>query len=59
MQINSIFYFIDNKKRNPQTGLLDASAFWDFNTLRPETTHQLMYMFSDRGIPNGYRFMHG
>ncbi|CAG9799699.1 unnamed protein product [Chironomus riparius] len=46
-------------RRNPQTHLKDASAFWDFNTLRPETTHQLMHMFGDRGIPNGYRFMHG
>uniref|UniRef100_A0A1B6KS17 Catalase core domain-containing protein n=1 Tax=Graphocephala atropunctata TaxID=36148 RepID=A0A1B6KS17_9HEMI len=33
--------------------------FWDFITLEPQTVHQLMFTFSDRGIPDGYRFMHG
>jgi catalase len=33
--------------------------FWDFISLRPETTHQTMITFSDRGIPDGYRYMHG
>ena len=33
--------------------------FWDFISLRPETTHQVMITFSDRGIPDGYRYMHG
>lgn len=33
--------------------------FWDFISLRPETTHQVMILFSDRGIPDGYRHMHG
>lgn len=33
--------------------------FWDFITLRPETTHQVMILFSDRGIPDGYRHMNG
>lgn len=33
--------------------------FWDFITLRPETTHQVMFLFSDRGIPDGFRHMNG
>lgn len=33
--------------------------FWDFISLRPETTHQTLFHFSDRGIPDGYRHMNG
>ena len=33
--------------------------FWDFITLRQETTHQVSFLFSDRGTPVGYRFMNG
>ena len=33
--------------------------FWDFITLRPETTHQVCFLFSDRGIPDGHRHMNG
>jgi len=33
--------------------------FWDFMTSRPETTHQLLRIFSDLGIPDGYRHMNG
>ena len=33
--------------------------FWDFITLRPETMHQVSFLFSDRGIPDGYRHMNG
>lgn len=51
--------FIHTQKRNPATHLKDADMFWDFMTLRPETMHQLLYMFGDRGIPDGYRFMNG
>ena len=51
--------FIHTQKRNPQTHLKDADMFWDFISLRPETTHQVMVLFSDRGIPDGYRHMNG
>lgn len=51
--------FIHTQKRNPQTHLKDPDMFWDFITLRPETTHQVCFLFSDRGIPDGYRFMNG
>jgi len=51
--------FIHTQKRNPTTHLKDPDMFWDFITLRPETTHQVSFLFSDRGIPDGYRHMHG
>jgi len=51
--------FIHTQKRNPQTHLKDANMFWDFITLRPETTHQVSFLFSDRGIPDGHRHMNG
>ncbi len=60
--IRDAFKFPDmvhTHKRNPQTNLKDASAFWDFNGLSPETTHQLTVLFSDRGIPASFRHMHG
>ncbi|XP_057367358.1 catalase-like [Daphnia carinata] len=51
--------FIHTQKRNPVTHLKDPDMFWDFITLRPETTHQVCFLFSDRGTPDGYRFMNG
>ena len=33
--------------------------FWDFISLRPETVHQVSFLFSDRGTPDGYRHMNG
>jgi len=51
--------FIHTQKRNPATNLKDPDMFWDFITLRPETTHQVSFLFSDRGTPDGYRFMNG
>ncbi|XP_043229684.1 catalase-like isoform X2 [Amphibalanus amphitrite] len=51
--------FIHTQKRNPATHLKDADMFWDFITLRPETMHQVSFLFSDRGIPDGYRHMNG
>jgi len=51
--------FIHTQKRNPRTHCKDPDAFWDFISLRPETTHQVAFLFSDRGIPDGYRHMNG
>ncbi|KAK9383710.1 catalase-like domain-containing protein [Kockiozyma suomiensis] len=51
--------FIHTQKRNPQTNLKDADMFWDYLTTNQESAHQLMTLFSDRGTPAGYRFMHG
>lgn len=51
--------FIHSQKRNPVTNLKDYNAFWDFLSLRQESVHQVMFLFGDRGIPDGYRHMHG
>ncbi|XP_078076532.1 catalase [Mustelus asterias] len=51
--------FIHTQKRNPQTHLKDADMTWDFFSLRPETLHQLSFLYSDRGIPDGYSHMNG
>ncbi|EEZ97738.1 catalase [Tribolium castaneum] len=52
--------FIHILKRNPVTHLRpDYDMFWDFISLRPESTHQTLVFFSDRGIPSSYRHMHG
>ncbi|KAF0690321.1 Aste57867_18252 [Aphanomyces stellatus] len=51
--------FIHTQKRHPSTHLKDANMMWDFISLRPETTHQVSFLFSDRGIPDGYRHMNG
>ncbi|XP_060620894.2 catalase-like [Anolis sagrei] len=50
---------IHSQKRNPQTHLRDANMSWDFFSLRRESLHQVSFMFSDRGIPDGFRHMHG
>lgn len=51
--------FIHSQKRNPVTNLRDWDMFWDWITLRPESIHQVMFLFSDRGIPDGHRHQHG
>lgn len=51
--------FIHTQKRLPQSNLKDADMMWDFLSLVPESLHQLTILFSDRGTPDGYRFMHG
>ena len=51
--------FIHTQKRNPATHCKDADMMWDFISLRPETTHQVSFLFGDRGLPDGYRHMNG
>lgn len=51
--------FIHTQKRNPQTNLKDPDMFWDFLSLVPESLHQVSILFSDRGIPDGFRHMDG
>jgi len=46
-------------KRDPKTNLRSAENNWDFWTLLPEALHQITIVMSDRGIPKGYRNMHG
>ncbi|MEW9898356.1 catalase [Chitinivorax sp. PXF-14] len=51
--------FIHTQKRDPQTNMKNPDAIWDFWSLSPEALHQVTILFSDRGTPDGYRFMHG
>ena len=46
-------------KRDPKTNMRSAQNNWDFWTMLPETLHQITIVMSDRGIPDGYRHMHG
>ncbi|KAL4080050.1 catalase-like domain-containing protein [Scleroderma yunnanense] len=52
-------HFIHTQKRNPQTHLKDPDMFWDYLSQNPESAHQVMILFSDRGTPDGYHNMHG
>jgi catalase len=33
--------------------------FWDYLSQNPESIHQVMVLFGDRGVPDGFRFEHG
>jgi len=51
--------FIHTQKRHPQTNLRNMDMQWDFWSLCPESLHQVTILFSDRGIPQSYRHLHG
>ena len=51
--------FIHTQKRDPYTNCKSPTMMWDFWSLNPESLHQVMFLFSDRGTPHGYRHMHG
>ncbi|MGB3411020.1 MAG: catalase [Microthrixaceae bacterium] len=46
-------------KRDPRTNMRSAANNWDFWTRLPEAFHQVTIVMSDRGLPDGYRHMHG
>lgn len=50
-------------KPDPDNEMPQASAahdtFWDFASLMPESTHMLLWLLSDRGIPRSYSMMDG
>ena len=55
-------HFIHTQKRHPSTHLThadDSTMFWDYMSQNPESVHQAMILMGDRGIPDGYRHMHG
>lgn len=63
-----VFFFRDPKlfaslnhvvKRDPKTNMHNPQSNWDFWTLLPEALHQVTILMSDRGIPKGFRNMHG
>ena len=51
--------FVHTQKRDPKTNLKSSTMMWDFWSLNPESLHQVMILFSNRGTPDGYRFMNG
>ncbi|GAA5526454.1 catalase [Herpetosiphon gulosus] len=51
--------FIHTQKRDPKTNMRSPQAMWDFWSLSPESLHQVTILFSDRGLPISYRFVHG
>ncbi|KAJ9067897.1 catalase A [Entomophthora muscae] len=51
--------FVHTQKRNPQSGLPDPDAFWDFLSKSPESVHMVTFLFSDLGIPEALPFMNG
>ncbi|MGL4952039.1 MAG: catalase, partial [Mycoplasma sp.] len=51
--------FIHTQKLDPKTNLPQIDAQWDFWTSHPEALHQVLFLFSNRGTPYGYRFMNG
>ena len=51
--------FIHSQKRDPYTNMQEPENIWDFFSLSPEATHQFTILFSERGIPAGFRNMDG
>jgi catalase len=51
--------FIRTQKRHPRTNMRSPTAMWDFWSLSPESLHQVTILMSDRGLPQGHRFMNG
>ena len=50
-------------KPEPHNAIPQAASahdtFWDFVSLMPESTHMLMWVMSDRGLPRSYATMQG
>ena len=50
-------------KPEPHHGMPQACSahdtFWDFVSLMPETTHAVLWLMSDRGLPRSWRMMEG
>ena len=50
-------------KAEPDSNIPSSSSahnnFWDFISLTPESTHMIIWVFSDRGTPKSYRMMEG
>ncbi|MDH5418948.1 MAG: catalase [Candidatus Bathyarchaeota archaeon] len=50
-------------KGAPDNNIPSASSahnrFWDFISLTPESTHMIIWLFTDRGTPKSFRMMEG
>ncbi|XP_054161362.1 catalase-like [Oppia nitens] len=51
--------FVHATKRNVTSGLPEPNYRFDFYSLRPETLNMQTYVYSDNGMPDGYRHMPG
>lgn len=51
--------FIHTQKRDPYSNCKSATMMWDYWSLNPESLHQVLILMSNRGTPDGYRFMNG
>ena len=49
--------FIHTQKRDPYTNCKSPTMMWDYWSLNPESLHQVLILFSDRGTPYGYRHL--
>ncbi|WP_199617139.1 catalase [Paenibacillus alkalitolerans] len=50
---------VHSLKPAPDTNIQTPDRYWDFMTLTPESTHMLLWVFSDYGTPANYREMEG
>lgn len=51
--------FIHTQKRDPYSNCKSATMMWDYWSFNPESLHQVLILMSNRGTPDGYRFMNG
>lgn len=51
--------FIHSQKYDPFTNRQEPDNVWDFFSHSPETVHQFIWLFGDRGLPASYRKMDG
>jgi catalase len=50
---------VHSLKPDPRTNIQNPDRYWDFMSLRPESTNMLVHVFTDEGIPANYRQMRG
>ena len=65
--INTPVFFINDpqffpqmthaQKRDPRSDFRNGNNLWDFFSLRPETFNMITWLYSDYGLPKGYRHM--
>ncbi|XP_045508532.1 catalase-A-like [Colias croceus] len=53
------FTFLHVESRNPTTNIVDENMHWDFLTRNPESLNMFTTVYTDGGIPRGYRKMPG
>lgn len=50
---------VHSQKGHPWSNCQEATSVWDFFCHSPEATHQMTWLFGDRGIPRTLRHMNG